>query len=149
MEVTTFRRAGQRDREIARQKREKKIHRADTEKERRIKRLVYHKTRKRNEDGGKVLKHDQEEEGGRERKTEWERKACIRGRAYVYVCVCVRAGVDAMNERGDGVCGRRTGARGSERQEKREHVLLSASRVKKARGNFQVLKRPLITRDRV
>lgn len=67
--------------------REKKIHRGDTEKERRIKRLVYHKTRKRNEDEEKVLKRDQEKGGVRERKTEWERKACIHGRAYICTCV--------------------------------------------------------------
>lgn len=100
-----------------------------------------------------MLKRDQEKGRGRERKTEWERKAYVR----VRVCMCVRAYTLAgrhargagVDERGDSSSGRRTtGARGPESR-RSEHVLLSASCVEKARGNFQVLKRPLITRDRV
>lgn len=107
-----------------------------------------------------MLKRDQEKGRGRERKTEWERKAYVCVYACVFACVCVCACVRAytvagrrtrdagVNERGDSSSGRRTGARGPESR-RSEHVLLSASRVEKARGNFQVLKRPLITRDRV
>jgi hypothetical protein len=109
-----------------------------------------------------VLKRDQEKGRGRERKTERERKACVCVCVCVCLCVCVcvrtraytlagqrrRARGDGVNERGDSPSGRRTGARGPESR-RSEHVLLSASRVEKARGNFQVLKRPLITRDRV
>jgi len=124
----------------------------EREEERKIKRLVYHKTRKRNEDEGKVLKHDQKKGRGREKKTERDIKR-VSARARIRVCVYTRAGVlvvrcDGVNERGDSPSGRRTGARGPESR-RSKHVLLSASRVEKARGNFQVLKRPLITRHRV
>lgn len=43
--------------------------------------------------------------------------------------------------------GRRTGRRGPERREKRACFIKCVARVEKARGNFQVLKRPLITRE--
>lgn len=101
-----------------------------------------------------MLKRDQGKGGGgRERKTEWERKARASERACVWVCmraphVYAHEGASAWTRaREETPSGRETGARGPESR-RSEHVLLSASRVEKARGNFQVLKRPLITRDR-
>lgn len=92
--------------------------------------------------GGKVLKRDQEKGRGRERKTVETRvkRSCVLPRTHG------RAGVVWMRK--GTPSGRRTGARGLESR-RSEYVLLSASRVEKARGNFQVLKRSLITRDRV
>lgn len=99
---------------MAQRKREKEKRREHTEEEeRKIKRFIHRKTRKRNEDEAKVLKRDQGKGGGRERKTEWERKARASGRESECVCVrrastCVRACTRTkgrarldMSERGD------------------------------------------------
>lgn len=81
--AVTSRRTGQKGRLMAQRKSEKEKRRGQAEEEeRKIKRFIHRKTRKRNEDEAKVLKRDQGK-GGRERKTEWERKARASERASV------------------------------------------------------------------